>query len=52
VTQIQQQQQLGKTLWNIADDLRVCLNFYHLAPSGKFNFSHRSIFRRTASSYA
>ena len=25
---------------------RVCLNFYHLAPSGKFNFSQRYIFRR------
>ena len=29
---------------------RVCLNFYHLAPSGKFNFIQRYIFRRTASS--
>ena len=32
--------------------VRVCLNFYHLAPSGKFNFCQRYIFRRTASSYA
>ncbi len=33
-------------------EIRVCLNFYHLAPSGKFNFIQRYIFRRTVSSYA
>jgi hypothetical protein len=35
-----------------SERLRVCLNFYHLAPSGKFNFIQRYIFRRTVSSYA
>jgi hypothetical protein len=53
-----QQQRTGSLLQkgfrrkNIPDILRVCLNFYHLAPSGKFCFSLRYIFRRTASSYA
>ncbi len=42
---------LSSFIW-LTLQLRICLNFYHLAPTDKFYFCRRYIFRRTASSYA